>query len=141
MAIQKNYIIGNTGVEIQNAYHVIYNVYTERRLKDSPQPKMPNGNVSLADIKWKAGYIGRIAILVYNSKSDRDNGLRPIGAIVKYPSDAAGRTSGVVDPNLYQITPPCELEFFIDETSSDSVLTQAYNYLNTVPYFSGSLQI
>lgn len=141
MAIQKNYIIGNTGVEVENAYHIIYNVYTERRLKNLPQPKMPNGNISLPDIRWKAGYIGRIAILVYNSKEDRDNGLKPIGAIAKYPSDAAGRTSGAVDPNLYQITPPCELEFFIDESSSDSILTQAYNYLSTIPYFSGSLEI
>ena len=141
MAIQKNYIIGNTGLEVENAYHVIYNVYTERRLKNLMQPKMPNGSISLPDIRWKAGYIGRIAILVYNSKEDRDNRLKPIGAIVKYSSDAAGRTSGAVDPNLYQITPPCELEFFIDETSSDSVLTQAYNYLNTIPYFSGSLEI
>lgn len=141
MALQKNYVIKNTGIEVENAYHLIYNVFTERRLNDYPQPKMPGGKILMSDIRWKAGYIGRIAILVYASKEDRDNKLNPIGAIVKYPSDAAGRTSGAVDSNLYQITPPCELEFFIDESSTDSILTQAYNYLKTTSYFSGSLEI
>jgi hypothetical protein len=95
----------------------------------------------MPDIFWKAGHIGRIAVFVYASKEDRDNGLRPIGAIVKYPSDAADRITGVIEQNLYTITPPFQLEFFIDDTSSDSILTQAYNYLKTIPYFSGSLEI
>lgn len=141
MALQKNYVVGNTGVEIPNAYHVIYNVYTERRLHDLKQPKMPGNKISLPDIKWKAGYIGRIAIMVYASKEDRDTGKRAVGAIVKYQTDAADRNTGTVDPNLYQITPPCELEFFINTNSSDSILTQAYNYLKTIPYFSGSLEV
>lgn len=141
MALQKNYTIGNTGVEVPDAYHIIYNVYTERRLHDVKQPKMPGNKISLPDIRWKAGHIGRIAILVYASKEDRDNGLQPLGAIVKYPTDAADRVTGAVDQNLYLIHPPCELEFFIDNNSSDSVLTQAYNYLKTIPYFSGSIEI
>jgi hypothetical protein len=95
----------------------------------------------MPDIFWKAGHIGRIAILVYVSKEDRDNGNRPIGAIVKYPSDAADRVTGAVDQNLYSTTSPFQLEFFIDDASSDSILTQAYNYLKTIPYFSGSLEI
>jgi hypothetical protein len=141
MALQKNYIVGNTGVEVPDAYHVIYNVYTERRLHDAKQPKIPGNKISLPDIKWKAGYIGRIAILVYASKEDRDTGKQAVGAIVKYQTDAADRNTGVVEPALYQITPPCELEFFIDTNSSDSILTQAYNYLKTIPYFSGSLEV
>jgi hypothetical protein len=67
--------------------------------------------------------------------------MRPIGAIVKYPSDAADRITGVIEQNLYTITAPFQLEFFIDDASSDSILTQAYNYLKTIPYFSGSLEI
>jgi hypothetical protein len=141
MALQKNYVIGDTGIEIPEAYHIIYNVYTERRLTDCIQPKLPIGMPQRPEILWKAGHIGRIAVFVYASKEDRDNDMRPIGAIVKYPSDAADRISGTIDQNLYSITPPFQLEFFIDDTSSDSILTQAYNYLKTIPYFSGSLEI
>jgi hypothetical protein len=141
MALQKNYVIGDTGIEIADAYHIIYNVYTERRLNNCIQPKLPSAMSPMPDIFWKAGHIGRIAILVYVSKEDRDNGNRPIGAIVKYPSDAADRVTGAVDQNLYSTTSPFQLEFFIDDASSDSILTQAYNYLKTIPYFSGSLEI
>jgi hypothetical protein len=141
MALQKNYVIGDTGIEVADAYHIIYNVYTERRLNNCIQPKLPSAMSPMPDIFWKAGHIGRIAILVYVSKEDRDNGNRPIGAIVKYPSDAADRVTGAVDQNLYSTTSPFQLEFFIDDASSDSILTQAYNYLKTIPYFSGSLEI
>jgi hypothetical protein len=145
MALLKNYTVGNTGLEIENAYHIIYNVFTERRLHDAPQPKLPPGiqrtNWNRPEITWKAGYIGRIALLVYASKDDRDNGKKPLGAIVKYAADAADRTLGSVDANLFTTNAPCELEFFIDMTSSDSVLTQAYNYLKTTTYFSGSTEI
>jgi hypothetical protein len=141
MALQKNYVIGDTGIEVADAYHIIYNVYTERRLNNCIQPKLPSAMSPMPDIFWKAGHIGRIAILVYVSKEDRDNGNKPIGAIVKYPSDAADRVTGAVDQNLYSTTSPFQLEFFIDDASSDSILTQAYNYLKTIPYFSGSLEI
>jgi hypothetical protein len=141
MALQTNYVIGDTGVEVSDAYHIIYKVFTERRLNNLMQPKLPNGMPPRADILWKAGHIGRIAIFVYANKDDRDNGMKPIGAIVKYPSDAADRITGAIDQNLYSVTPPFQLEFFIDDTSSDSILTQAYNYLKTIPYFSGSLEI
>jgi hypothetical protein len=141
MALQKNYVIGDTGIEVPDAYHIIYNVYTERRLNDYIQPKLPKGMPQRPEIAWKAGHIGRIAVFVYTNKDDRDNDMRPIGAIVKYPSDAADRITGVIDQNLYTITPPFQLEFFIDDISSDSILTQAYNYLKTIPYFSGSLEI
>jgi hypothetical protein len=141
MALQTNYVIGDTGVEVSDAYHIIYKVFTERRLNNLIQPKLPNGMPPRADLLWKAGHIGRIAIFVYANKDDRDNGMKPIGAIVKYPSDAADRITGAIDQNLYSITPPFQLEFFIDDTSSDSILTQAYNYLKTIPYFSGSLEI
>jgi hypothetical protein len=141
MALQKNYVIGNTGIEVPDAYHIIYNVYTERRLNDLFQPKLPAGMPARPEISWKAGHVGRIAVFVYANKSDRDNGLRPIGALVKYPSDAADRITGIIDQNLYAVTPPFRLEFFIDDSISDSILTQAYNYLKTIPYFSGSLEI
>jgi hypothetical protein len=141
MALQKNYVIGDTGIEVPDAYHIIYNVYTERRLNNCIQPKLPAGMPARPEISWKAGHVGRIAVFVYANKSDRDNGLRPIGAIVKYPSDASDRETGFIDQSLYSITPPFQLEFFIDDTSSDSILTQAYNYLKTIPYFSGSLEI
>jgi hypothetical protein len=141
MALQTNYVIGDTGVEVSDAYHIIYKVFTERRLNNLMQPKLPNGMPPRADLLWKAGHIGRIAIFVYANKDDRDNGMKPIGAIVKYPSDAADRITGAIDQNLYSITPPFQLEFFIDDASSDSILTQAYNYLKTIPYFSGSLEI
>jgi hypothetical protein len=141
MALQTNYVIGDTGVEVSDAYHIIYKVFTERRLNNLMQPKLPNGMPPRAELLWKAGHIGRIAIFVYANKDDRDNGMKPIGAIVKYPSDAADRITGAIDQNLYSITPPFQLEFFIDDTSSDSILTQAYNYLKTIPYFSGSLEI
>jgi hypothetical protein len=141
MALEKNYTIGQTGIEVPNAYHIVYRVFTERRLNNLIQPKLPAGIPPRREILWKAGHIGRIAVFVYASKSDRDNGMKPIGAIVKYPTDAADRITGAIDQTLYSVTPPFQLEFFIDDTSSDSILTQAYNYLKTIPYFSGSLEI
>ena len=141
MALETNYKIGQTGIEVPNAYHIIYKVFTERRLNNLIQPKLPSGMPARPEISWKAGHIGRIAVFVYANKDDRDNGMKPIGALVKYPSDAADRITGAIDQNLYSVTPPFQLEFFIDDASSDSILTQAYNYLKTIPYFSGSLEI
>ena len=79
MALQTNYVIGDTGVEVSDAYHIIYKVFTERRLNNLIQPKLPNGMPPRADLLWKAGHIGRIAIFVYANKDDRDNGMKPIG--------------------------------------------------------------
>jgi hypothetical protein len=145
MALLKNYTVGDTGLEIENAYHIISKVSTEKRLTDFKQPKLPPGvpmtNWNRPEINWKAGVIGKISILVYASKEDRDAGFKPLGAIVETSSDAADIRLGSVDTNLYTTEKPFGLKFFIDTDSSDSILTQAYNHLKTIAHFSGSIEI
>jgi hypothetical protein len=144
MALIKDFEIPGTGVTVKDAYHVIVNVSTEKRLVDIPAPPdatnptgVTNGGDQGDPVYWKAGYVGRIVIEVYASKEARDEGKSPIGAIGVNPTD-------VMHPDLKTVCTPgkdFKVLFFIDSESSDSILTQAYNYLKTTEYYKDAEEV
>jgi hypothetical protein len=143
MALSRNFEIPGTGVTVDDAYHVIVNVTTEKRLQDVPPPPDSSTKSGLTEnekgdpVYWKKGYTGRITLEVYASKDARDNGKNPIGAIGVNPTD-------VVHPDLKTICTPgkdFKVIFFIDTDSSDSILTQAYNHLKTTDYYKNAVEI
>jgi hypothetical protein len=140
MALVRDFEIPNTGVTVNNAYHVIVNVTTEKRLTDvlpPPDSSRPDG-LTLRDdedtsqwVNWKSGYVGRITLEIYASKEARDEGKTPIGAIGTNPTD-------VMHPDLKSVCTPgrdFKVLFFIDPESSDSILTQAYKHLLSTEYY------
>jgi hypothetical protein len=144
MALVRDFEIPNTGVVVSNAYHLIVNVTTEKRLQDISAPPDSNhptgltGGGDLGDpVYWKAGYVGRITLEVYASKEARDEGKTPIGAIGVTPTD-------VMHPDLKTIFTPgkdFKVMFFIDPESSDSIITQAYNHLKTTEYYKDAEEV
>ena len=144
MALVRDFEIPDTGVTVDDAYHVIVNVTTEKRLQDvqaPPDSNHPSGLTSGGDlgdpVYWKAGYVGRIALEVYASKTARDDGKTPIGGIGVYPTD-------VMHPDLKTVCTPgkdFKVLFFVDPTSSDSLLTQAYNHLKSTDYYKDAVEV
>jgi hypothetical protein len=144
MALVRDFEIPNTGVTVNNAYHLIVNVTTEKRLVDiqsPPDSNHPTGLTAGGDqgdpVYWKAGYVGRVTLEVYASKEARDEGKTPIGAIGVTPTD-------VMHPDLKTIFTPgkdFKVMFFIDPESSDSIITQAYNHLKTTEYYKDAEEV
>jgi hypothetical protein len=144
MALVRDFEIPNTGVVINDAYHVIVNVTTEKRLQDIPAPPDSGHSTGLTaggdrgdPVYWKAGYVGRITLEVYASKNARDEGKTPIGGIGINPTD-------VVHPELKTVCTPgkdFKVLFFLDPDSSETILTQAYNHLKTTKYYEDCEEI
>jgi hypothetical protein len=143
MALLRDFEIPGTGVTVNDAYHLIVNVTTEKRLQDVLLPPDSSTKSGFTEcergdpVYWKAGYVGRIALEIYASKQARDEGKTPIGAIGINPTD-------VVDPNIKTVATPgkdFKVLFFIDPESSDSILTQAYNHLKTSEYYKDAKEI
>lgn len=144
MALIRSFEIPGTGVTIDNAYHVIVNVTTEKRLTDIQAPPdqatssgLTNNGDQGDEIYWKAGYVGRITLEVYASKQSRDDGKVPIGAIGVNPTDAT-------HPEIKTVCTPgkdFKILFFIDPNSQDSVITQAYNHLKTTDYYKDAQEV
>jgi hypothetical protein len=144
MALVRDFEIPNTGVTVNNAYHVIVNIVTEKRLTDilpPPDPRHPTGLTAGGNqgdpVYWKAGYIGKITLEIYASKEARDAGKTPIGAIGMNPSD-------VMHPDIKTVCTPgkdYKVLFFIDPESSDTILTQAYNHLKTTEYYKDAEEV
>lgn len=141
MALVRDFEIPGTGVIVDNAYHVIVNITTEKRLQDIASPPDSNNPSGLTNsgqqgdpVYWKAGYVGKITLEVYASKGARDEGKTPIGGIGINPTD-------VMHPDLKTVCTPgkdFKVLFFIDPESSDSILTQAYNHLKTTEYYENA---
>jgi len=135
MALIRDFEIPGTGVTVNNAYHVIVKVNTEKRLNDvllPPDSSRPDGLTNQdkgPEVYWKAGYVGKVAIEVFSSKQTRDEGKSPIGAIAINPTEV--QFNGVLCTNIEQF----DLNFFIDATSQLSIVDQAYNHLKTTEYY------
>jgi len=140
MALVKDFEIPGTGVTVDNAYHVIVNVKTEKRLQDIPLPPDPSRENGLTDVDrgsevyWKAGYIGWISILVYASEEARQSGKQAIGAFGASPTEVGVN-------GLYTDGTAFDIKFMIDPDSSDSILTQAYNHLKSTEYYYGAQEV
>lgn len=138
MALLKDFEIPGTGFVVKDAYHLIVNVTTQKRLTDilppvdnsHPSGYTPRNNGDESQhIYWKSGYIGKISIEVYDCKDSRDAGKTPLGAIGNSPTDVS------IDSRVATPGKDFRVEFFIDPNSSDSILTQAYNHLKTTDYY------
>lgn len=144
MALIRDWEIPETGVVVEDAYHVIINVTTEKRLADiapPPDHSRPEQLTARDDedeaqwVYWKSGYIGRISLEVYSSKDARDSGKKPIGVIGANPIEAG------VDSQWATKGKDWRIEFFINPDSSDSILTQAYNHLLTTEFYSSATEV
>lgn len=144
MALIRDFEIPGTGVTVNDAYHVIVNLSTEKRLQDVPSPPDRNHPTGFTDggqsgdpVYWKAGYVGRITLEVYASKEARDSGKNPIGAVGVNPTD-------VMHSELKTVCTPgkdFQVLFFIDPDSSDNLITQAYNHLKSTEYYSQAIEV
>ena len=141
MALIRDFEVPSTGLIAPNAYHVIKKVTTEKRLNDiSPPPdsSRPDGlTVRSADdheVYWRAGYVGRISIEVFVSREARDAGREPIGAITINPTDV--EFNGVLSTDIANF----DLYFFIDPTSQESIIDQAYTHLKRTTYYENATE-
>lgn len=114
MALIRDFEIPDSDAVISNAYHVVADVQIQKRMIPFPQI-----NNSVDPLQGQTGYVGVIFIQVYSSKQARDSQKKPIS----YLSDALPEK-------------PCVLKFVFDANSSDSALTQAYNFLKTTSYYA-----
>ncbi len=143
MAIQRNYELPGTGLEAQNAYHVVTSVRVEKRMADVPPPpdtSRPDGLTARdetpgTEVYWKAGYVGEIALTIWKDKAARDADAKPIGFIGVNPADNKyGVTIGTAGMDHH-------CRFLLEVPSQYSDLEQAYKHLLTTPYYSGSIEI
>jgi len=140
MALLRDFEIPGTGVVVDNAYHLITNVKTEKRLQDIAPPPDSSREDGLTDgdrgpeVYWRAGYIGWISILVYASQEARQNGKQAIGAFGNSPTEVGVN-------GLYTDGTSFDIKFMIDPDSSDSILTQAYNHLKSTDYYTGATEV
>ena len=145
MALIRDYEIPGTGVVVPDAYHVITNVTTEKRLRDVPPPPDSSSETGYTErddsdesqwYDWKAGYYGRIAIEVFASDQARRDGLEPIGAFGARPTDGPSSSSIDTKDPLASRGHDFKVIFNIDPNSNDSILTQAYTHLKNSTYYS-----
>ena len=119
MALMKSFEIPNTGLTLPSTYHIISDVKLDKRTTSIPVS--PNSDDPLGG---DAGYLGIIFIQVFGSKEAREQGLKPI-----YQLNAA---MPEIDINF---------RFAYDPTSSDNLLTQAYNHLKTTDYYKDAQEV
>lgn len=128
MALIKAYET-RSGIEAPNAYHVIHKVDTFKRMVDDQDPHGARPE-NAPDHVWKAGYYGRISVVIYASKAAREAGKMPIAARAVYPTDVpGGYFAGEVHVDTL-------LNFGIDITSSKSIVEQAYDHLLTLGIYA-----
>ena len=140
MAFIRNYELPVTGVTVSNAYHVITAVDVEKRMADvSPPPDSSRSDGLTAgprgpDVYWKAGYIGKIAVTVWKDAAARANNAQPLGFIGVNPTDNKYHAS-ISTPGMDHIC-----KFFINVSSPDNHITQAYNHLRTTDYYANAVE-
>lgn len=118
MALIKDFEIPNTGLNVSNSYHVISDVKLDKRTIPIPVSTLSND-----PLNGEVGYIGIIFVQVYSSKDSRDQQMKPIAYL------------NAAMPEL-----DINFRFAYDPTSSDSLLTQAYNHLKTNDYYKDAVE-
>lgn len=142
MALIRDYELPGTGLIVSNAYHVVTKVDVEKRMADieaPPDNSRPDGRTVGhkevgKEVYWKAGYIGRIAVTVWKDLSSRTENKAPIGFLGVNPSDNTYHASIGTD-GMDHIC-----KFFIDPTSDDNHITQAYKHLKKTDYYKDALE-
>lgn len=133
MALVKSYELKN-GLECANAYHIIHEVKTWKRVVDDSDPDGIRPENS-PDHAWKAGYYGRVSVVVYASKEAREAGKQPIAAYAQYPTEVpGGNFQGEI--NVTQVE---DLNFTIDMSSGKSIVEQGYDHLLTLSIWADAV--
>lgn len=133
MALIKAYET-KSGIECPNAYHVIHEVKTWKRVVDDQDPDGIRPDNS-PDHAWKAGYYGRVSVVVYASKEARSSGKQAIAAYAQYPTEVPGG-SFAGEINIEQVE---DLNFTIDMSSGKSVVEQGYDHLLTLSHWADAI--
>ena len=142
MALISDYELPGTGLNIENAYHVVTNVAIEKRTADVPAPVDPTrpdnrtfgANAEGNEVYWKAGYVATISLTVWKDKTARNNDAKPIGFIgVNAGDNKYGVSIGTAGMDHY-------CRFFLEVPSELNHIEQAYRHLLTTEYYSGSLE-
>jgi hypothetical protein len=135
MAFLKDYEFKGSGIVVESAYHAITELQVQKRLVDVPPPPDNSRDDGLTfgfqrennEIEWKAGNIATLGVSVWKNADYRNSNSQSIGYVGSAPS------------NKFIAGGPNEIfRCFIEPTSSLNYTQQAYNYLATHEYFSGS---
>lgn len=135
MALIKDYELKN-GLECSGAYHVIHEVKTMKRAVDDEDPGGVRPDNS-PDHAWKAGYYGRVSVVVYASKAAREAGKSPIAAYAQYPTEVPNATNAM-EINIMQDQEQ-DMNFTIDMASEKSIVEQGYDHLMTLPTWADAI--
>lgn len=134
MALIKAYET-NSGIECPEAYHVIHEVKTWKRLVDDQDPDGVRPE-NAPDHVWKAGYYARVSVVVYSSKAARESGKQAIAAFAQYPTEVPG---GDFKGEINTVQQADDLNFTVDMSSSKTVVEQAYDHLLTLSTWAGAV--
>lgn len=143
MALIQSYEVPNTGLTADNAYFVITDIKVNKRMQDIPLPpdsSTPSGLTNDGvreegtELYWQAGYIADVHVTIWATKTARENGNAPIGY--------AGVNATEVEADLHIGTRGLDQKcrFFLDMSSDDSHMVQAYNHLKTLDYFASATE-
>ena len=138
MALIRDFEVPGTGLTASNAYHVISDVKTSKRMHDITPPADSSREDGLTggdlgdEINWKKGYIGHITIQIFSSKAARDEGMQAIGGFSESPTDSDTAASLEFNDGI---------KFMIDPASDQSILAQAYAHLKGLPYYNGATEV
>lgn len=119
MALIKSFEIPNTGLTVPNSYHIISDIKLDKRTTSIHVSENSND-----PLQGNVGYVATIFMQVYGSKDARDQGMKPISYL------------NAAMPEL-----DINFRFAYDPTSSDSLLTQAYNHLKTTDYYEDAVEM
>lgn len=119
MALIANFEIPNTGMTIPNAYHVIGHVDVVKRIKALPHAGDNRNDI----LQGGVGYVAGIYLVIYASKQARENGMNPVAYLSQSNPEK-----------------PFNTQFILDVESTDSYLTQAYNYLKSLDYYQSAIE-
>jgi len=142
MAFIRDYEWQDSGATISNAYHVVTGVKVKKRTRDIDPPvdsSQPSGFTARDDdneeewIYWKAGYVGHITVTIWASRQARIDGRQPIGYMGEDPTETE------YEGNIGTRGMDGKCVFFIDNTSSESYVTQAYRHLRSFPYYADAV--
>jgi hypothetical protein len=109
----------------------------EDKLAQIPLNAIPTGSFEVdrtADgVYWENGYTAQIQVEIYANKAARDSAKNPIGKI--------GINTTEISPQVATKGMDGKIMFRANVASEDNILSQAYTYLKSTDYYSGSIDI
>lgn len=84
-------------------------------------------------VYWEKGYTAQIQVEIYANKDARDSGKTPIGKL--------GLSTTEISPQVATRGMDGKIMFRANVNGGDNILAQAYTYLKSTDYYSGSIDI